>query len=140
MKVLIWVACLFIATLLNTLLGYTAGFKAGYLVIYFVIVFTARKLCIKWDEHKAAKVAKKQSPHSETLPFVETSINADKICFCRKCGEKLIDNSKFCRKCGTEVIEKTADAVSEQTEYISYSPDHTVTDTFHGKDNQKGLD
>lgn len=29
----------------------------------------------------------------------------DKICFCRKCGEKLIDNSQFCRKCGTETVE-----------------------------------
>ena len=33
-------------------------------------------------------------------------IEADKICFCRKCGEKLIDNSKFCSKCGTEVIKE----------------------------------
>lgn len=31
--------------------------------------------------------------------------NTDKICFCRKCGEKLIDNSRFCRKCGTEIVE-----------------------------------
>ena len=30
----------------------------------------------------------------------------DKICFCRKCGEKLIDSSKFCGKCGTEIIEE----------------------------------
>lgn len=28
----------------------------------------------------------------------------DKICFCRKCGEKLLDGSRFCSKCGTEVI------------------------------------
>ncbi len=35
----------------------------------------------------------------------ETEIETDKICFCRKCGEKLLDNSKFCRKCGTEIVE-----------------------------------
>lgn len=29
----------------------------------------------------------------------------DKVCFCRKCGEKLIDSSRFCRKCGTEIVE-----------------------------------
>ena len=29
----------------------------------------------------------------------------DKILFCRKCGEKLIENSRFCRKCGTEVVK-----------------------------------
>ena len=30
---------------------------------------------------------------------------ANKICFCRKCGERLIDRSKYCSKCGTEIIE-----------------------------------
>ena len=33
------------------------------------------------------------------------TIAVNKVRFCRKCGEKLIDGSKFCRKCGTEVIE-----------------------------------
>ena len=32
--------------------------------------------------------------------------DADRIRFCRKCGEKLIDGSKFCRVCDTEVIEE----------------------------------
>lgn len=27
-----------------------------------------------------------------------------RICFCRKCGERLLDDSRFCGKCGTEVI------------------------------------
>lgn len=31
--------------------------------------------------------------------------NDDIIKFCRKCGEKLIDNSQFCRKCGTEIVD-----------------------------------
>lgn len=29
----------------------------------------------------------------------------NEICFCRKCGEKLVVNSKFCGKCGTEIVE-----------------------------------
>ena len=29
---------------------------------------------------------------------------SDKILFCRKCGEKLVDDARFCRKCGTQVI------------------------------------
>ena len=29
----------------------------------------------------------------------------DTLQFCRKCGEKLINNSKFCRKCGTEIVD-----------------------------------
>lgn len=35
----------------------------------------------------------------------EPPVDNDKIRFCRKCGEQLIDSSKFCRKCGTEIVE-----------------------------------
>ena len=41
-----------------------------------------------------------QAPQ-QSKPIVEAS----KICFCRKCGERLIDRSKYCSKCGTEIIE-----------------------------------
>lgn len=41
-----------------------------------------------------------QAP-KQSKPIVE----ANKICFCRKCGERLIDRSKYCSKCGTEIIE-----------------------------------
>lgn len=34
---------------------------------------------------------------------------SSKIRFCRKCGEKLIDNSIFCRKCGTEIVNVEED-------------------------------
>lgn len=43
----------------------------------------------------------KQYVYLNEEPIVDT----DKIRFCRKCGEKLIDNSRFCRKCGTEIVE-----------------------------------
>lgn len=33
-----------------------------------------------------------------------TPIN--KIRFCRKCGEELVENSQFCRKCGAEVVRE----------------------------------
>lgn len=39
-------------------------------------------------------------------PTTELSQTADRVLFCRKCGEKLIDNSQFCRKCGTEIIKE----------------------------------
>lgn len=40
----------------------------------------------------------------ESCVLENSNDNQNKICFCRKCGEKLIDNSKFCRKCGTEIV------------------------------------
>ena len=46
------------------------------------------------------------APKQEPSIIVNKKIDeCDKIRFCRKCGEELIDNSKFCRKCGTEVVE-----------------------------------
>ncbi|MDD6678556.1 MAG: zinc-ribbon domain-containing protein [Firmicutes bacterium] len=30
----------------------------------------------------------------------------ERICFCRKCGSKLIDDAVFCDKCGTKVIKE----------------------------------
>ena len=97
MKALIWISCFFIATILNTLLGYATGVKVGYLIFYFIVYFVAKKLCDKWDEHKSKKQTK-------TVFIAENEKNNDKISFCRKCGEPLIDSSKFCRKCGTEII------------------------------------
>jgi len=45
------------------------------------------------------------TPPKSDKPTVELPQTTDKIFFCRKCGEKLIDSSKFCRKCGTEIVE-----------------------------------
>lgn len=36
----------------------------------------------------------------------EFAVTPDKMCFCRKCGEKLVENSNFCGKCGTKVIRE----------------------------------
>lgn len=46
------------------------------------------------------------APSPAKAAFPESPAVGDRILFCRKCGEKLIDNSKFCRKCGTEVVKE----------------------------------
>ena len=35
----------------------------------------------------------------------DTSIDENKINFCRKCANRLLDKAKFCNKCGAEVID-----------------------------------
>lgn len=42
----------------------------------------------------------------------EQVVNAVEVRFCRKCGERLIDDGAFCHKCGTKK-EKQANAVDE---------------------------
>lgn len=39
-------------------------------------------------------------------PVSEPLAENDEICFCRKCGERLINGSQFCRKCGTQVVKE----------------------------------
>ena len=68
MKILIWIGCFLVATILNTLLGYATGMKIGYLVFYFVVYFVAKKLCNKWDKHIERKTRKKNTMmHQEVL-------------------------------------------------------------------------
>lgn len=54
-------------------------------------VFTACPKCGKY---------KKQYVYLDENPTAETK----KIQFCRKCGNKLIEDSLFCSKCGTKII------------------------------------
>lgn len=102
MKVLIWIGCFIVATILNTILGYATGIKIGYLLFYFAVYFVAKKLCSMWDKHNENKAAKKAASAPKPQPVIP---NVDQVRFCGKCGEKLIDNSHFCRKCGTEIVE-----------------------------------
>jgi ribosomal protein L40E len=51
------------------------------------------------------KVQLKYFEENEAETLEEVEIN-DKICFCRKCGTNLEEDSRFCRKCGTEIKEE----------------------------------
>lgn len=81
--------------------------KEEYSLIYAKIVdnlgTTNRNLCADCVKKYHAEVILKKDEVS-----VKTGIKTDieEIKFCRKCDEKLIDNSKFCRKCGTEIVKE----------------------------------
>lgn len=48
-----------------------------------------------------------QDKHNETITCGFSSkknAKSPKIMFCRKCGEKLLDDSEFCGKCGTKIM------------------------------------
>lgn len=112
MKVLIWFLCIFANALITTLIK-EAGVSLGGIptvILYGATFWLARTLCKKWDEHKANKLMKENVVLQDN-PIEE--VNDNKVCFCRKCGEKLIDNSRFCRKCGTEVVEVLTEKVDE---------------------------
>ena len=41
---------------------------------------------------------------NESHPVQSSATPKDKVCFCRKCGTKLVDDAIFCSKCGTKII------------------------------------
>lgn len=74
----------------------------------------------------------------------EPTVDTDKIRFCRKCGEKLIDSSRFCRKCGTEIVEESTIIGSEldDCEFCKKCGANITNDTeiCHVCGEQKGTD
>lgn len=57
----------------------------------------------KTDNINQSKSTEAFSKTDEIL-VEDITTTTDQIHFCRKCGNKLLDNSKFCGKCGTEII------------------------------------
>lgn len=106
MKVLIWSLCIFVTALITTFIK-ESGVILGAIpsvILFSIMMWSARTLCKKWDEHKGNKAYNKnvRSQSCQTTVSETTS----KICFCRKCGEPLIENSQFCRKCGTQTVKE----------------------------------
>ena len=103
MKFLIWFLCIFSNALITTLIK-ESGVILGAIptvILYGATFWLARALCKKWDEHKENKAIEQNVPAQvvQSTPADTT----EQVRFCRKCGEKLLNNSQFCRKCGTEV-------------------------------------
>ncbi len=105
MKALIWFLCIFANALITTLLKESGIILGGIptVLLFAGTMWLARTLCKKWDTHKANKEVQQNSLKQNQQPILE---NDNQILFCRKCGERLIDNSQFCRKCGTKIVEE----------------------------------
>ena len=128
MKFLIWFLCIFANAIITTIIK-EAGVILGAIptvVLFGATMWLARALCKKWDEHKknietARNIQSQPFPQpvsvkatvsqptptkaSVSQPAPQNPVN-DKICFCRKCGSKLMDDAIFCNKCGTKVVKE----------------------------------
>ena len=118
MKFLIWFLCILANSIITTIIK-EAGVILGAIptvILFGATMWLAKTLCKKWDEHKENKdTAKKAQTQpvpqpapvkpAASQPASQIPVN-DKICFCRKCGSKLMDDAAFCNKCGTQVIKE----------------------------------
>ena len=75
-------------------------FLLGYLIWYRLnIKYFKKRLLAVTSDYLSNEINTNQFVNqSETL-----TVDIDEIRFCRKCGEKLINNSRFCHKCGIEI-------------------------------------
>ena len=121
MKALIWVLSCILPYSIITTICRENGVLLGAIptvILFFILSSIAGVLCKKWSTKKATEQPQpKDIPPApattgvykvkrvERIPVKEQDNAPNKICFCRKCGEKLLEDSKFCRKCGTEVID-----------------------------------
>lgn len=118
MKFLIWFLCIFANAIITTIIK-EAGVILGAIptvILFGATMWLAKTLCKKWDEHKENKEAEKNAqtqsgtqpaPATPAAPQPVSQIQVNnKICFCRKCGSKLMDDAAFCNKCGTQVIKE----------------------------------
>ena len=113
MKVLIWIGCIFCASLVQVLLSYVGIYGAlPAIAIYGGMFASARFFCKKYEEHQnqgtnagivgrevemptQAVVQKKETPIQQT--------DIPPILYCRKCGKRLMADSTFCSYCGTAI-------------------------------------
>ncbi len=114
MKVLIWMACIFCASLVQVLLTY-AGIVGALptMAVYGGMLVSARSLCKKYEENRSNKTTTNITNEEGTLPnhaaeqeekiFTEKTV-VPPILYCRKCGKKLVDDSLFCSYCGTAIV------------------------------------
>lgn len=104
MKILIWLAFLFLNGLITALLN-SDGILLGFIptaLLFGATMWAAKSVCKLWDESKENRRTRKAAEK-----VVQEAISAksvpDQIHFCRKCGEQLLEDSRFCRKCGCQI-------------------------------------
>ncbi len=115
MKALIWIGCFIGASCAQVLLKY-AGIEGALpaIMVYGGMMICGRLLCEKYEEKQ-----KKESDANATISILDEVSDVDeqaeqefvektpaRITCCRKCGEKLVENSKFCNFCGTAIAKK----------------------------------
>ena len=97
----------------------TAGWSAAPAILYYGINFAiiSEKSTKEKNNSENNEIQPSQKENfNETRPVTQTDKSANtqpiakpkveqtqRINFCRKCGNKLIDGSVFCNKCGTKI-------------------------------------
>lgn len=86
------------------------GFEFGVafiiaLIIFVILYFVWYRLNVKYFNKRIMPPYSVADTYEEATHTTENiRMESDKTSFCRKCGEKLLDNASFCQKCGTKIM------------------------------------
>ena len=104
MKILIWLAFLFLNGMITALLN-ADGILLGFIptaLLFSATIWGAKSVCKLWDESKENRRTRKEV-EKIVQETIAAKVSTEKISFCRKCGEQLLEGSRFCRKCGCQI-------------------------------------
>lgn len=104
MKVFIWCIGICIYVLLTILINRNGIILGGVptALLFGLVFWPVHFFCKKWDKHKENLTKKMNSSTPEEQRSENSRI--DKICFCRKCGDKILNNNRFCCNCGNDTL------------------------------------
>lgn len=87
--------------------GFELGVAFGFCAITLLIVhFTWYRLNLKYFNKRILPTSYVTDTYEEVSDTEQdNTTESTKTVYCRKCGNKLLDEAKFCDKCGTEIIE-----------------------------------
>lgn len=107
MKVLIWIGCIFCASLVQTIAMQSGIILGGLptLLLYGAMFFAASALCKAYDERQRNRSAEKAPGDAQGGVSTEGD-EARSVLYCRKCGAKLIVGRSVCHVCGTQVEQR----------------------------------
>ena len=92
-------------------------------IVFVVLVLLIIATVIVIVTITISKKRKKIMPQLDSSPYyhapeMQPVGNTEKAAACRKCGEKLIDNSQFCTQCGAEIVEAKNMSEYEQNDVL----------------------
>lgn len=113
MKVLIWIACVIVASIVQIFLKELGiGGAIPAMLVFGGMYGAASTLCKKYDERKARKTEEKTAHNSISTvsamhPPKDSTLEKENshpaVASCQKCGNSLPEDSEFCPYCGARL-------------------------------------
>ncbi|MBE6684973.1 MAG: zinc ribbon domain-containing protein [Ruminococcaceae bacterium] len=77
-------------------------FALGFICGIFCNILYIASMVVLLNHNSNLNQSSTEGKQLHTVSFTSKNNSNAQICFCRKCGNKIIEGGKFCNKCGTK--------------------------------------